>query len=477
MNVFEMELKRDRNGRIVEKTETVAGTPATWKYTYDNGGRLTEAHRDGRLICQCHYDREGRRSRDYFPATVGPHYRDYQYTTDNRLLRAGNNTYTHNDNGFRSIWSSGGTYHLYEYTPDYRLLRMEVEDQNRVYTFQHNKDGQRAAKYLNGQLVEAYLWLDFIRLGTFHDRRMGYEFDYTDKEWLPSSMRREDRAVFTLHYDQVGSLRVVADSHGNVIKEVLYNPFGGIIEDTNPGFRVPIGFAGGLHDCDLGFVRFGWRDYDVNTGRWTAPDPIGDKGGDPDWYGYCLDDPVNAVDPLGLNSFNDFIDDSALSLKEKLSWRDVYIWRANEGACKQCSRLDGTLQENADVGSQRTHPNCKCTIEVCREGLESDDWQHAYEREPHYEVYIKASNLTGAAAIAIWKRVTPVVERKACRRVRICPSEGKTILGEETLYRETNQYETQTTKATCWVGRGDASEPGICTANNPWTGETTIIER
>ncbi|MGE4193740.1 MAG: hypothetical protein AB7E51_10155 [Pseudodesulfovibrio sp.] len=33
--------------------------------------------------------------------------------------------------------------------------------------------------------------------------------------------------------------------------------------------------------------------YDVKTGRWTAPDPIGEKGGDPDWYGDCLDDPVN----------------------------------------------------------------------------------------------------------------------------------------------------------------------------------------
>lgn len=37
MNVFEMELKRDRGGRIVEKTESVAGKPATWKYGYDNG--------------------------------------------------------------------------------------------------------------------------------------------------------------------------------------------------------------------------------------------------------------------------------------------------------------------------------------------------------------------------------------------------------------------------------------------------------
>ncbi|WP_422393763.1 RHS repeat domain-containing protein [Pseudodesulfovibrio cashew] len=116
-------------------------------------------------------------------------------------------------------------------------------------------------------------------------------------------MEREDGATATLHYDQVGSLRVVADQSGNVIKEVLYDPFGGIIEDSNPALRIPIGFAGGLHDRDLGFVRFGWRDYDTFTSRWTAPDPMGDAGGDPDWYGYCLDDPVNGADPLGLFVF------------------------------------------------------------------------------------------------------------------------------------------------------------------------------
>ncbi len=75
-----------------------------------------------------------------------------------------------------------------------------------------------------------------------------------------------------------------------------------------PDFRIPLGFAGSLHDPDLGFVRFGWRDkfagqriwtlrspatpqgvramdgpnhYDPFTGRWTASDPLGDAGGDP----------------------------------------------------------------------------------------------------------------------------------------------------------------------------------------------------
>ncbi|MGE4292539.1 MAG: RHS repeat-associated core domain-containing protein [Desulfovibrio sp.] len=81
---------------------------------------------------------------------------------------------------------------------------------------------------------------------------------------------------------------------------MLYDSFGNLVRDTNPYVRVPLGFAGGLHDWDTGLVRFGWRDYDPETGRFTAPDPIGSAGGDPDRYGYCLDDPINGVDPMGL---------------------------------------------------------------------------------------------------------------------------------------------------------------------------------
>lgn len=40
MSVYEMSLWRDENGRIVEKTETVAGRPVLWTYSYDEDGRL-----------------------------------------------------------------------------------------------------------------------------------------------------------------------------------------------------------------------------------------------------------------------------------------------------------------------------------------------------------------------------------------------------------------------------------------------------
>src|SRR4029078_9595510 len=71
--------------------------------------------------------------------------------------------------------------------------------------------------------------------------------------------------------------------------------------DTNPGFQ-PFGFAGGLYDRDTGFVRFGARDYDSFTGRWTAKDPIRFRGGDTNLYGYVRNDPVNFFDPSGLMS-------------------------------------------------------------------------------------------------------------------------------------------------------------------------------
>jgi RHS repeat-associated protein len=85
-----------------------------------------------------------------------------------------------------------------------------------------------------------------------------------------------------------------------VIKRVDYDSFGNIIEDTDSIFEVPFGFAGGLHDRDTGLVRFGYRDYDPGVGRWTAKDPIFFAGGDIDLYGYCLNNPINLIDPEGL---------------------------------------------------------------------------------------------------------------------------------------------------------------------------------
>ena len=77
---------------------------------------------------------------------------------------------------------------------------------------------------------------------------------------------------------------------GEVAQQLDYDAWGRVIEDSRPGFQ-PFGFAGGLHDPDTQLTRFGARDYDAETGRWTAKDPILFDGGDSNLYGYVLQDP------------------------------------------------------------------------------------------------------------------------------------------------------------------------------------------
>ncbi len=192
---------------------------------------------------------------------------------------------------------------------------------------------------------------------------------------VPFAMTRNNQD-FRLYYDQVGSLRVVADAHGNVIKETVYDSFGLIQKETNPGFIMPIGFAGGLHDQDTGWVRFGYRDYDPLTGRFTAKDPIGYAGGDSDVYGYCLDDPVNLVDPQGLEA--EKADDDELA----------YCWTVTpkSGACENCQAMQGIkfMEE-----PERPHPNCKCKIERHEvQAAGSNDNRHDLNCSSYIEVVL-----------------------------------------------------------------------------------------
>jgi RHS repeat-associated protein len=100
--------------------------------------------------------------------------------------------------------------------------------------------------------------------------------------------------------DHLGSVRLVVDeASGVVVQELVYDAWGRVLVDTNPGFQ-PFGFAGGLYDADTGLVRFGARDYDAEVGRWTAKDPIRFESGDVNHYAYVRGDPVNVRDPLGL---------------------------------------------------------------------------------------------------------------------------------------------------------------------------------
>ena len=148
--------------------------------------------------------------------------------------------------------------------------------------------------------MEKYLWQGLTKLLAIYDDsdNLIQRFEYADGR-MPVAMTQTG-ITYYLAYDQVGTIKVVTDASGNTVKQVDYDAFGNIATDTNSALTIPFGFAGGLRDPDTELVRFGYRDYDPDTGRWTAKDPIFFTGGDTNLYGYVLNDPVNLVDPWGL---------------------------------------------------------------------------------------------------------------------------------------------------------------------------------
>jgi len=123
-------------------------------------------------------------------------------------------------------------------------------------------------------------------------------FIYGSKRNVPDYML-VGSTKYRIISDHLGSVRlVVKQSDGSITQRMNHDEFGRVTEDTNPGY-LPFGFAGGLYDHQTGLVRFGARDYDAETGRWTSKDPILFGGGDANLFGYTWNDPVNYIDTNG----------------------------------------------------------------------------------------------------------------------------------------------------------------------------------
>ena len=174
--------------------------------------------------------------------------------------------------------------------PDGKLIEYVIDGQNR-----------RVGKKVNGTLVQGFLYQSQTQVAAELDGsgRVVKRFIYGSKSNSPDYMLMNGKEYRILS-NHVGTPELVVEAAGGKVVEALaFDEFGRPLVDLAKKPLLPFGFAGGIHDHDTGLVRFGARDYDPETGRWTAKDPIGFAGGDTNLYGYVLQDPVNRVDPEG----------------------------------------------------------------------------------------------------------------------------------------------------------------------------------
>ncbi|TDJ72035.1 MAG: hypothetical protein E2O38_05885, partial [Proteobacteria bacterium] len=264
--------------------------------TYDLAGRLIEVIKNGTSIATYTYDGNGNR----LSASTSSGSVTGIYDEQDRLLDYGGTTYTYTANGELQSKTDSGQTTTYEYDALGNLLSVSLPDGTSI---EYVVDGRnrRIGKRVNGVVVQGFLYQNRLNPAAELDGsgNVVARFVYGTRTNIPDYIVKNG-TTYRIISDHLGSPRLVVDaSTGTVEQRLDYDEFGNVVLDTNPGFQ-PFAFAGGLYDRDTKLTRFGVRDYDAETGRWTAKDPIRFAANDTNLYGYVLNDPVNFVDPMGL---------------------------------------------------------------------------------------------------------------------------------------------------------------------------------
>jgi len=285
---------RDKLGRITKKVETIGGVATTFDYSYDTTGRLIQVRQNGTTTASYTYDSNGNRLSG--PGLGTPP----TYDDQDRLIQYGPNSYTYTPNGELAGKTIGTNTTTYTYDELGNLTRVVLPGGAQI-DYVIDGRNRRIGKKVAGVLTQGYLYDGLLRIVAELDGAgsLVSRFVYATRVNVPDYMVKGG-VTYRLVKDHLGSPRLVVDvATGVVAQQLDYDEFGNVLTDTNPGFQ-PFGFAGGLYDSDTGLVRFGARDYDPETGRWTTKDPIGLAGGI-NTYVYVLSNPLGFIDPNGLD--------------------------------------------------------------------------------------------------------------------------------------------------------------------------------
>jgi RHS repeat-associated protein len=294
--LLDFQYTRDTLDRITQLIERVQGTTQTWTYAYDSIGRLDQVRLGGVLVSDYTYDGNGNR----LGLTTQSGSVTGTVDDQDRLLTWGTNSYTYTSNGELKMKVSGSDTTRYTYDVLGNLLQVVLPN---ATTIDYLVDGQsrRIGRKLNGVLSQGFLYdgqlAPIAELNG--SNQVVSRFVYGTRANVPEYVIKGG-VTYRILSDHLGSVRLVVNTSSGVITQRIdYDEFGRVTQNTNPGFQ-PFGFAGGLYDESTKLARFGARDYDAETGRWTAKDPIGLNGDGPNFYAYVGNAPINRIDPSGL---------------------------------------------------------------------------------------------------------------------------------------------------------------------------------
>jgi RHS repeat-associated protein len=342
----------DKLGRITAKTETLGGVSDTYEYAYDLAGRLTQVKKNGVAVATYTYDSNGNRL-----SFTGPGGSlNATYDNQDRMTQYGGATYAYTANGELQSKTVAGQTTNYQYDTAGNLMAVTLPAGTQI-AYLVDGENRRIGKQVNGTLTRGFLYEDGLRISAELNgsNNVISRFVYATGVNVPDYMVKAG-VTYRLVTDHLGSVRTVVDTAtGAVVQRIDYDEFGRVLADTSPGFQ-PFGFAGGLYDPDTGLVRFGARDYDAETGRWTAKDPIIFEGDDTNLYAYVFNDPVNTIDPVGTD-VPEFLKPIFGALAGKQAQFDEGVKKKKEQVNDKVTKTLRPYADLCEVGDINKDPN------------------------------------------------------------------------------------------------------------------------
>jgi RHS repeat-associated protein len=152
-----------------------------------------------------------------------------------------------------------------------------------VTVFMYDEQGQLIGEYdESGTAKQETVWLGNLPVATYQNGQ-----------------------TYAVHADHLGTPRAITNSSYTEVWRWDSDPFGTTQANEDPDgdgttLTYNLRFPGQYFDQETGLHYNYFRDYDPSTGRYIESDPIGLNGG-LNTYTYVSGNPVNAVDPFGLD--------------------------------------------------------------------------------------------------------------------------------------------------------------------------------
>ncbi len=278
----------------VGNRKSLATAEGVHSYTYDKIYQLTKVdYPGGYPFTDTGYNFDAVANRTNVGTTA------YISNELNQYSKVGSVAYLYDKNGNLT----GDGINIYTYDFENRMVQAKIGAD--TVMFAYDAFGRRTGKSGSAGVVSYFYDGDQVIAEYDGSGKLLRKFVYGTGIDEPIVMYNGAKQYF-YHFDGLGSVSEITDSGGGVVEKYGYDVYGEIrIADafdnvlSESGVDNPYYFTGRRYDFGTGLYHYRARYYSAEFGRFLQVDPVGYLDG-LNLYAYVLNNPINFIDPFGL---------------------------------------------------------------------------------------------------------------------------------------------------------------------------------